>query len=372
MKKGGVITLFLLLFFMLNSLLLTTTLGYPSLVLQQDRTIKVLAITNPGEENEIEFEENEFSSNFAAYGDTKINIDRTTASYPEIITTQLLNESQADVLYLHNLASRVLSVDEQDAIMGYLSDGHGIVGTHETLKPAHASLAAPFGINPEMISNGGMSTFPTSTTMILSDISHPLLVNMPSQYHVIATMTAAINGQPSPWSDDLRILMPNGNLLVTSTDGNVAIIYSEVNSSVYLTNNPADSGSPDDMTLLYNSMSWSSLVSNPTTDVSTSEPTSTQTTSNENEPNENPFLQIGNWFIGLILVVAIVGGILVWANQQRGMPQRIADTKIPDKLQTKEVVEKVDPSKTGIRHCTACGAKNDLQDMFCGYCGKKF
>ncbi|MHA2028120.1 MAG: right-handed parallel beta-helix repeat-containing protein, partial [Candidatus Kariarchaeaceae archaeon] len=261
MSKRRSIVLFILLYIMVNSLLLTSVSSQQSIILQQDRTIKVLAITNPGQENSVEFEESEFNVNFAAYGTTKIIIDRTTAIYTTI-TSELLSESQVDVLYLHNLDGRTLSVDEQNAIIAYVSGGHGIVGTHGTLRPDHALLAPLFGINPNMVSSGDMVEFPLSTTMNLNNTSHPLLVNMPDVYDVVATVNAAINGQPSPWSDDPRILAPNGDLLATSTDGNVAIIYSEVNSSVYLTNNPADSGSPDDMTLLYNALSWSSLDPN--------------------------------------------------------------------------------------------------------------
>lgn len=245
-----------------------TTSTQQPLELNQENTIKVLAIPDDDYDASIE---NEFEDNFGIYGQTKIIIDSRTA-LSSTITADLLSESQADVLYLHNIHQRTLSVDEQNVILSYVSNGHGIIGTHGTLNPNHAPLAALFGINPDMISNGGMNTFPISTTMNLDDTSHPLLANISEPYDIDRTMTAALNGQESPWFKDPRILLENGNLLSTSPDGNVAIIYSEaVNTgSVYLTHNPGVSGSPNDLQLIYNSLVWSSLISYQTTQSSIS------------------------------------------------------------------------------------------------------
>jgi parallel beta-helix repeat protein len=90
-----------------------------------------------------------------------------------------------------------------------------------------------------------------------------------------------------------------------------------------------------------------------------------------NEPDDNPFSQIGDFLIGLIILIAIVGGVLAWANQRPRIPSGIVDSELyPDV--SKEQIEQFDPRKAGIRYCGHCGAKNDLVGMFCGYCGSKF
>lgn len=231
------------------------------MLLQRNRVVKILAISNNGEEMEIDVEKNEFDDNYNTYGNNKMIIDIST-TVSETINPDLLHESQADVLYLHNLVARSLSQEEQYAIIDYVSEGHGIVATHETLT-RNVLLAPLFGINPEMFVAGGTNTMPFSDTMILDDTNHPLVTKLSNPYPVDRTTTAALDGKAAPWENDPRIMLENGTILGTSTTGEMAIIYSEGENlrSVYMTHNPADSQSTDDLQLLYNSLSWTSETS---------------------------------------------------------------------------------------------------------------
>jgi hypothetical protein len=228
---------------------------------QQNSEIRVLLIYGSSylEGQSLDYE---FSSNYAHYGSVKISIDRV---YTEstLITSELLFESQADVLYLVNLHERILEHDEQTAIISYVQEGHGIVGTHESLNSGQALLAPLFGINPNMILSQAYNVFPISDHMNINDSAHPLFENMPDPYFVDRTMTAAINGKASPWVDDPSILLENGTIRDTSSSGEMAIIYSEGENirSVYLTHNPSESASSNDLILVYNSFTWSSIMS---------------------------------------------------------------------------------------------------------------
>lgn len=377
MRKGRTIVFFILIFIIYNSLLLTTTSTRQSLMLQQDRTIKVLLIRSIDDFSDslLSVIESEFTENYETYGHTKIIIDSSTVALNPI-SSELFSETQADVLYLHNIGGH--SVDEQNAIISYVSNGHGIIGTHGTLQQSlHSPLASLFGINPDMVSNGGMNNFPTSSTMNINDSSHPLLANMSSPYFVQTTTTAAVNGQQSPWSDDPRILLENGTLLATSTDGNVAIIYSEGENtrSVYLTNNPGESQSTNDLKLLYNSLSWSSLVSNQLIHGTSSGPT---TTPDSSEQTTTPDILTVEILTIIIILSALIGGIYFVMRSQR---KTYGEVKISKVAQAPSQIEDVSKSLTDpteeklitstVRMCTSCNEKNDLEGFFCGNCGTK-
>lgn len=254
MRNRSWINLLLLIFLLCNTIIFSSRANSRVIILGQDDTIYVLAI--PADDYG-EFDENEFNLNYQQYGKSRIIIDSETAHVGNI-TPELLRASHADVLYLHNLRVEFLSIDEQYAIASYVANGHGIIGTHETLNPNHFELATIFGLNLDMVSNGGMGAFPTSANMIIDDSSHPLFANMSVSYDLDRTISAAIDGQPSQWFDDPRILSESGNLLAVSTDGDVAIVTSEqeTSRSVYFTHNPGVSASVDDLKLLYNSFIW--------------------------------------------------------------------------------------------------------------------
>lgn len=203
----------------------------------------------------------EYYLNYENYGDTRINIVDRVPVETTLITSEYLAESQADVLYLVNLHQRKFETGELNAILAYLNEGHGLIGTHETINFEHMALSPVFGINPDVVLNGGYNVFPITDHMNINNTVHPLYKNMPETYFVDRTMTASINGKASPWSDDPAILLENGTILGASTTGEMAVIYAEgeKTKSVYFTHNPSESSMSGDLTLLYNSFVWASM-----------------------------------------------------------------------------------------------------------------
>ncbi len=247
-----------------------TFASYPSqstknIDISQASVVKVLTLKQP--DIDLSLLNDEFSINFVKYGEIYIINDITTA-VANTITDQMLEDSNADVLYLPNIIGQDFDANEQRAIVSYVSAGHGIVASHGTLEPiAHAQLAPLFGINSSMISSTGgyMPIIGSSGIFNITGIDHPLFGNIPNPYESggDATMSALVDGQSVPWSDDPDILLYNGTILTTSTDNNAAIIYvDEVNTrSVYFSHYPESNSQIEDYQLIYNSLIWCSKIS---------------------------------------------------------------------------------------------------------------
>jgi hypothetical protein len=245
-----------------------TNLSRNKLQFDSNNNIKVLSIKGSDEDQEklAEYRKADFWPNF---GSKNIIFD-SESTRNTYITLDLLLSSNADVLFLSNLFAEnfVLDKQERQAIREYVQLGHGIIGTHGSLEPiGHSDLAPLFGINSIMIESteGFMPIIDSENPFNLMNIDHPILDGVSNIYSTghTPTMSAFIEGKSHPWTADPRIMLENGSILATSSDGNAAVIKAEgLFNSIYLTHfHIRNSLNQDDDQLLYNSILWTASKS---------------------------------------------------------------------------------------------------------------
>ncbi|UCD92318.1 MAG: hypothetical protein JSV43_08915, partial [Methanobacteriota archaeon] len=210
------------------------------------------------------------NANWASLGSVPVYVDYQRFN-KESISYQELVDSYADVLLISSsrsgrmdnpvAAGYYFTDDELDAIVRYVQDGHGIIGTGLTLDsdklPKHGHILGPiFGLNQGNLYTyiGGMKNL----YVVDPGENHPLFTNINEFYNTgdVTTMSPGFLGIAENWTAG-HLAGGEYKALSTPTENAAVIAYEPgAYNSVYITNFVENNSVANDRQLLYNAMIW--------------------------------------------------------------------------------------------------------------------
>ncbi|MGY5862463.1 MAG: C25 family cysteine peptidase, partial [Candidatus Thorarchaeota archaeon] len=188
----------------------------------------------------------EINFNWQSYGTIPIFIDYTTFSAPDF-TLQSLEDFNADVLIL-SLVSGAYTTAQNEAIMDYVRQGHGLLSTSSSMPENAEDLASLYGVSDSITyTTGSISDFD------ILNLAHPIFQGMSTPYGM-GYGGLSFYPESSGWDPSVLSGASYQALDVSGQDYGAILTHRGL---VYCSHIPEYSSSTADIQFIYNSLQWS-------------------------------------------------------------------------------------------------------------------
>jgi len=188
----------------------------------------------------------EINFNWQSYGSVPIFIDYTTFDAPNF-TLQSLEDFNADVLIL-SLVYDAYTAEQNEAIMNYVRQGHGLLSTSSSMPENAEVLASFYGLADSIT-----YTINSITDFDILNLAHPIFQGMSTPYGM-GYGGLSFNPEGSGW--DSSVLDGASYQALDVSGQNYGAILTH-RGLVYCSHIPEYSSSTADIKFIYNALRWS-------------------------------------------------------------------------------------------------------------------
>ncbi len=188
----------------------------------------------------------EINFRWQSYGSVPIFIDYTTFSAPDF-TLQALEDFNADVLILSHVYDPY-TTEQNDAIMNYVRQGHGLLSTSSSMPMNAEDLASFYGLADSIT-----YTADSITDFDILNLAHPIFQGMSTPYGV-GYGGMSFHPQSSGWDSSVLNGASYQALDVSSQNYGAVLTHRGL---AYCSHIPEYWSSTADIQFIYNALQWS-------------------------------------------------------------------------------------------------------------------